>query len=77
MRQRNPYHEKQLKYFSEFKNNMNDGIEYYKILFADVMELSEEEKNNILNDLGGLEVELVEINPEVLVEQEQVLIVAV
>ena len=72
-----PLTEKQLKYFSEFKNNMNDGIEYYKILFADVMELGEEAKNKILYDLKVLEDELNNNCPEALIEQEQVLNVAV
>ena len=46
-----PISEKELKYFSAFQQNMNDGIEYYKDLFANIMVTSEEAKFDILNDL--------------------------
>ncbi len=68
-----PISEKELKYFSAFQQNMNDGIEYYKDLFANIMVTSEEAKLDILNDLEILEAELNSINPEILVEREQVL----
>ncbi len=56
---------------------MNDGIEYYKILFADVMEMSDKDKVIILSDLKSLEKELNSINMDILVEPEQVLDIAV
>ncbi|MCJ7553277.1 MAG: hypothetical protein MUO34_05270 [Ignavibacteriaceae bacterium] len=68
-----PISEKELKYFLAFQKNMNDGIEYYKNLFANVMVMSEEAKFDILNDLEVLEEELNTINPEILVEREQAL----
>ena len=68
-----PISEKELKYFSAFQQNMNDGIEYYKDLFANIMVTSEEAKFDILNDLEILKAELNSINPEILVEREQVL----
>ncbi|MDP2088671.1 MAG: hypothetical protein Q8J84_04650 [Flavobacteriaceae bacterium] len=41
----------QVKYLSTFVNNLNDGIEYYNHLFADLKNKFETTKSNILSDL--------------------------
>ena len=53
-----PISEKDLKYFLLFQKNLQDGIEYYKNLFVNVMEKSEKEKFDLLNNLLLLENEL-------------------
>jgi hypothetical protein len=40
-----------VKYFTEFKNNLLEGIEYYRKLFPQMMEESVEYRTKTLNDL--------------------------
>jgi hypothetical protein len=40
-----------IKYFTEFKNNLFEGIEYYRKLFPKMMEESVEYRTKMLNDL--------------------------
>lgn len=50
-----PLSEKQEEYFLTFKNNINEGIEYYKQLFTTAKAKFEDFKTNILSDLEILE----------------------
>jgi hypothetical protein len=59
-----PITEKELKYFLSFRKNLQDGIEYYKDLFVNVMVKSDTEKFNLLNKLLIFENELNSINLE-------------
>jgi hypothetical protein len=43
--------EQKIKYFTEFKNNLFEGIEYYRKLFPKMMEESVEYRTKMLNDL--------------------------
>jgi len=43
--------EQKIKYFTEFKNNLLDGIEYYRKLFPQMTEESVEYRTKMLNDL--------------------------
>ena len=43
--------EHKVKYFTEFKNNLLDGIEYYRKLFPQMTEESVEYRTKALNDL--------------------------
>ncbi len=43
--------EQKIKYFTEFKNNLLEGIEYYRKLFPQMMEESVEYRTKMLNDL--------------------------
>lgn len=43
--------EQKIKYFTEFKNNLLDGIEYYRKLFPKMVEESLEYRTKTLNDL--------------------------
>jgi len=43
--------EQKIKYFTEFKNNLLEGIEYYRELFPQMMEESLEYRTKTLNDL--------------------------
>ncbi|MCH7774793.1 MAG: hypothetical protein IH784_10375 [Bacteroidetes bacterium] len=53
-----PISEKELKYFLKFQKNMQDGIDYYKHLFSEIMVKIEEIKIDLLNNLAILEKEL-------------------
>jgi len=50
-----PFSEKQIKYFETFKSNLNDGIEYYKKMFAENREVLKESYDKIILDLHELE----------------------
>jgi hypothetical protein len=50
-----PLSEKQIAYFNKFVNNMNDGIDYYKILFEEVMHKFEDVKEDFLFELEAFE----------------------
>jgi len=43
--------EQKIRYFTEFKNNLFEGIEYYRKLFPQMMEESLEYRTKMLNDL--------------------------
>ena len=43
--------EQKIKYFMEFKNNLLDGIEYYRKLFPQMTEETVEYRTKVLNDL--------------------------
>ncbi len=53
-----PFSEKQIKYFETFKSNLNDGIEYYKKMFAENREVLKESYDKIILDLHDLETQL-------------------
>jgi hypothetical protein len=46
-----PVNKKDEKYYKTFVCNINNGIEYYKDLFTNMVESFENSKNNILNEL--------------------------
>jgi hypothetical protein len=50
-----PLSEKQIAYFNKFVNNMNDGIDYYKNLFEEVMHKFEDVKEDFLVELEAFE----------------------
>ncbi|MCH7724581.1 MAG: hypothetical protein IIC76_14775 [Bacteroidetes bacterium] len=60
-----PISEKELKYFLKFQKNMQDGIDYYKYLFSEIMVKIEETKIDLLNNLAILERDLngIELKP--------------
>ena len=43
--------EQKIKYFTEFKNNILDGIEYYRKLFPQMTDETMEYRTKTLNDL--------------------------
>ncbi len=59
-----PGAEKELKNFITFQNNIQDGIDYYKHLFSEIMVKNEEIKIDLLNNLAILERELNSIELE-------------
>ncbi len=60
-----PISEKELKYFLTFQKNIQDGIDYYKHLFSEIMVKNEGTKIDLLNNLEILERELnrIELKP--------------
>ena len=46
-----PINEQKIKYFTDFKNNLLDGIEYYRKLFPQILEESIEQRTKMLDDL--------------------------
>jgi len=66
-----PISEKEYKYFLMFQKNMQDGVEYYKNLFVNVIQKSEKEKFDLLNNLLILENELNSIDLETVEEYER------
>lgn len=63
-----PYNNKKIKYFESFQNNLQNGINYYKDLFAEMKEESQRTKEKIKTQLLNLENELknIGINSKVL-----------
>ena len=53
-----PFNEKQIKYFETFKTNLNNGVEYYKKLFAENKESLRGCYDKAISDLESLEYEL-------------------
>lgn len=56
--------EKQMKYFDGFQKNMEEGISYYKDLFANVMKNSDSVKNKINSEIYELEAKLESLKAE-------------
>ena len=55
-----PFTDKQIKYFDTFNTNLNNGIEYYKSLFAENRDSLKETYDKVVSDLDNLELELKE-----------------
>jgi len=53
-----PFTDKQIKYFDTFHENLNNGIEYYKIMFAENRDSLKETYDKVISDLENLELEL-------------------
>ncbi|NOX17623.1 MAG: hypothetical protein GXO87_04995 [Chlorobi bacterium] len=53
-----PFSDKQMKYFETFQTNLNDGIEYYKNLFAENKEALKENYEKLIDDLEAFEIQL-------------------
>ena len=53
-----PWTEKQQEYFSNFRDNLDKGIQYYKELFSQVKINMLDKKKNLISDLEGYELEL-------------------
>ena len=49
---------KQEKYITNFKNNLNDGIEYYHELFSNTKKHFEVNKEHLLDELNKLKTDL-------------------
>jgi hypothetical protein len=56
--------EQKVKYFMEFKNNLLDGIEYYRKLFPQMTEESIEYRTKTLNELEACHQRLLAIVEE-------------
>ncbi len=56
--------EQKIRYFTEFKNNLLDGIEYYRKLFPQMMEESVEYRTKMFNDLGDCHQRLLDMLEE-------------
>ncbi len=65
-----PLIDPQLKYFQTFQANLNEGIQYYKMLFSNRIAQFQETPVNILNDLTILQEQLNEIKIGVPKEEE-------
>lgn len=65
-----PWTEKQQAYFSDFRDNLCNGIQYYKELFSQVKTTLFDKKKNLISDLEAYELELkklpIQQNEEVL-----------
>ena len=53
-----PFTNKQIKYFDTFQINLNNGIEYYKKMFAENKDSLKETYDKVISDLENLELEL-------------------
>lgn len=53
-----PFTDKQIKYFDAFQTNLNNGIEYYKKMFAENRDSLKETYDKVISDLENLELEL-------------------
>ena len=53
-----PFTDKQIKYFDTFNANLNNGIEYYKKMFAENRDSLKETYDRVISDLENLELEL-------------------
>lgn len=53
-----PYNKKKTKYFEAFKQNLLNGVDYYKTLFAEMKQESQMVKDTIKAQLFGIESEL-------------------
>ena len=53
-----------IKYFTEFRNNLFEGIEYYRKIFPKMMEESVEYRTKMLNDLEDCRQQLLAVVEE-------------
>ena len=53
-----PFSDKQSKYFDTFNENLNNGIEYYKKMFAENRDHLKDTYDKVMSDLENLELEL-------------------
>jgi hypothetical protein len=53
-----PLKEKQVRYFKSFRNNLQEGINYYKNLFSSMIEESKSVKDKLIAELEKLEKKL-------------------
>jgi hypothetical protein len=53
-----PFTDKQIKYFDTFQTNLNNGIDYYKKMFAENRDSLKETYDKVISDLENLEFEL-------------------
>ena len=53
-----PLQEKQVEYFESFKANLNEGIDYYKNVFSDMIEESKIATDKLIDELEFYEREL-------------------
>jgi len=56
--------EQKTKYFTEFKNNLLDGIEYYREIFPQMVEETVEFRTRMLNDLEDCRINILNISQE-------------
>ena len=59
--------EKQMKYFNTFQHNMEEGIEYYKDLFSNVITNSDSVKDKISDEINAFELKLKSLKEELAV----------
>ncbi len=59
-----PFTDKQIKYFDTFHTNLNNGIEYYKKMFAENRDSLKETYDKVISDLDNLELELKQFMPQ-------------
>ena len=59
--------EKQIAYFNEFKDNLMDGINYYRDLFPAMTKESKEYRNNLLKELSFFKEKLIKLMKKSLV----------
>ena len=57
-----PWTDKQKEYFDSFKNNLNDGVKYYKGMITELKSKFDDLSTSIMKDIGPLELELNRIN---------------
>lgn len=53
-----PWTEKQQEYFSNFRDNLRNGIQYYKELFSQVKQIVSDKRKKLISDLEMYELEL-------------------
>ena len=68
--------EQKIKYFTEFKNNLLEGIEYYRKLFPQMTEETIEYRTKTLNDLEACNQRLLAVDGRIRVGFSQHLISA-
>lgn len=57
-----PWSDKQKEYFDSFKNNLNDGVKYYKDMISELKSKFDDLSISIMKDIVPLELELSQIN---------------
>jgi hypothetical protein len=66
-----PIEERQQKYFLNFQQNLNEGIEYYQRLLSEVNLKLNGLKNTVLNDLNQLRNELYQVSMKLMKDSSQ------